>query len=453
LVENLINQLCLISEQERIQVSTADKWFKDYVTFRSDDIPPWQDSIIDNVWFDSVFAHIDSLKSVGLCTSNVYSILDLKRDKNIQFLKDEVAFIFGKFIHIECVNYLSCDRTGRVRRLSKKQRSHILELYQSYHLALVNHKQYTSKEINRLAFGYLMKKELPEFDYRAIIVDEVQDLSEIELCALKELSKIELPSIKELSRFEKGKLFLVGDGAQKIYTRGYSMKNIGINVVGRSFLLKKNYRNTKEIMKSAVLLMQSQGIGKYDEDPKIAQTIASFSSHSAEKPLLMIAATPNHEWNAIAREIRYLTKVLKISPHEICCLARMKWVRQGIKKKLRDMGFEAIDYRADGIVSNDCIKISSLHNSKGHEFRVIFIAGLFEGALPLSNIIEPENLEKEASLLYVAITRAKHLLYLSYPKIDQNGRILKPSRFLADMKDSLEILDLYFYRNNNHKRY
>ena len=52
-----------------------------------------------------------------------------------------------------------------------------------------------------------------------------------------------------------------------------------------------------------------------------------------------------------------------------------------------------------------------MHNSKGHEFKVVFIVGFFDGAIPLlDNTHDPENFESEAALLYVAMTRAKDLL-------------------------------------------
>ena len=432
LVNNLIHQLCLTSEQEKIQVTTVDKWCKDYVIFRFGQLPRWQDSEIEKIWLDAINIHLETLKKEKLCPIHALMSDALKRDRDILFLRDEVEFIFGKFIHTETLGYLSCDRTGRIRRLSRNQRTCILELYNTFHSKLLEKRQYISKELNRTAFDLLRKGEIPEFNYRAIIVDEVQDLSEIELRVMK-----------ALAGYREEKLFLVGDGAQKIYTRGYSMKNLGINVIGRSFVLKKNYRNTREIMKCATLLMETQGIGKYDEDPEISQTIASLSSHSSEKPLLMIAKSPKHEWDAITREIRYLINTVAISPHEVCCLARAQWERDGIRIALNRNGINTIDYKADGIGSNNCVKISSLHNSKGHEFRVVFILGLFEGAVPIFDAVEPESLEKEAALLYVAITRAKHLLYLSYPKEDTRGQKLKGSRFLDNMKDALEVLELY----------
>jgi len=335
-------------------------------------------------------------------------------------------------VHVDADQYLSCIRTGRVRRLPQNQRIAILKIYKTFSQGLIDAHQYTSKEVNRIAHTFLENREQPEFSYNAIIVDEVQDLSEIELRTLRKLAG------------ENGTmLFLVGDGAQRIYARGYSMKNIGINVVGRSFILKQNYRNTKEIIGSALALMENEDIGKYDDDPDASQVLAKKSGHTAEKPLLIIASDPIQEWNSIAKEIKYLTNRLNINLHEICCLARTKWERDGLKDTFQKLDLKAVEYRADGIIADDCIKITSLHNSKGHEFRVVFIAGLFEGAIPLhQNTHDPENLEKEAALLYVAMTRAKHLLYLSYPKKDQNNKELLASRFIDSIKETIDIINV-----------
>lgn len=156
----------------------------------------------------------------------------------------------------------------------------------------------------------------------------------------------------------------------------------------------------------------------------------------------MIASNPEIEAKQIAKEIKYLVNRAGLGLHEICCIARHKWEKASIKKALDAVDIPSIEYNADGITANDTIKISTLHNSKGHEFRAVFIAGLFDGAVPLNNAIESEDLEKEAALLYVAITRAKELLYLSYPKVDQNQKKLEPSRFIKCMLPGLEVIDL-----------
>jgi len=432
LVERLIGQLCSSRESERIKVMTIDKWCRDYLIFRRFSIPAWSNEQRDAIWRDCIRKYREDLVRANLLRSTFLSESDFKYDQDLQFLDEEIDFIMGKFVHQEKDRYLDCDRTGRVKRLTKEQRRTILEIYDCYISALTSNKQILPKEINRIALSYLCKAgEFPELDYADIIVDEVQDLSEIELLL-----------VKQLALLCRGNLYLVGDGAQKIYTRGYSMKNLGINVVGRSFVLRQNYRNTREIMHSASMLRSAQQIGRYDEDPEIAQTTATYSTFSGEKPVFIIAKNPQHESEIVAKEIKYLMKQMKLLPYEICCLARSDWERKGLLATLNKAGIKAIEYKAEGIGDTSAVKISTLHNSKGHEFKAVFICGFFDGAIPLQvGATEPEELEKEAALLYVAMTRAKQLLYLLCPKTDKFNKELKPSRFLADIASSIDVID------------
>ncbi|MCX7793248.1 MAG: ATP-dependent helicase [Thermodesulfovibrionales bacterium] len=80
------------------------------------------------------------------------------------------------------------------------------------------------------------------------------------------------------------------------------------------------------------------------------------------------------------------------------------------------------------------VRLLTIHMSKGLEFRVVFISGLEEGLIP----IEPENLEEERRLLYVAMTRAKEELYLLQArrrKLYGKTEIQKPSSFLSEIKE------------------
>ena len=59
------------------------------------------------------------------------------------------------------------------------------------------------------------------------------------------------------------------------------------------------------------------------------------------------------------------------------------------------------------------VKLMTVHTSKGMEFPVIFIAGLSEGIFPSRKVLMPEDMDEERRLMYVAMTRAKDLLYLT----------------------------------------
>jgi len=90
---------------------------------------------------------------------------------------------------------------------------------------------------------------------------------------------------------------------------------------------------------------------------------------------------------------------------------------------------------------SDTITLITLHQAKGLEFRVVFIAGLEEGLLPHSRSMgEQEQLEEERRLCYVGMTRAKERLYLyrAFKRtIFGNSQAREASRFLAPLDGAL----------------
>jgi superfamily I DNA/RNA helicase len=123
-------------------------------------------------------------------------------------------------------------------------------------------------------------------------------------------------------------------------------------------------------------------------------------------------------------------------------MARNEWMSEGMRRALEHSGIHAANFRVEANFLPDAVPVSTLHNSKGHEVRAVFLAGLFDGAVPLAYAQDEQELEQEAALLYVAMTRAKELLYLSYSRSDASGRQLRESRFLAPMHPHLDILEL-----------
>jgi DNA helicase-2/ATP-dependent DNA helicase PcrA len=96
---------------------------------------------------------------------------------------------------------------------------------------------------------------------------------------------------------------------------------------------------------------------------------------------------------------------------------------------------DALDEQAGAVT------LMTLHNAKGLEFPVIFIAGLEEGVFPhMRSLGDPEQLEEERRLCYVGLTRAQERLYLSLA-IARNlwgaTNYNTPSRFLREIPESL----------------
>lgn len=86
--------------------------------------------------------------------------------------------------------------------------------------------------------------------------------------------------------------------------------------------------------------------------------------------------------------------------------------------------------------------LSSVHQAKGLEWKVVFVLWLTEGMFPSARSVEtPEGLEEERRLFYVAVTRCKDELYLTYPEMRLNSgygdAFQRPSRFLSEIPEAL----------------
>ncbi len=88
------------------------------------------------------------------------------------------------------------------------------------------------------------------------------------------------------------------------------------------------------------------------------------------------------------------------------------------------------------------VTLMTLHNAKGLEFPVVFLAGLEEGLFPHSRSIAENDLEEERRLCYVGMTRARRRLYLSYSRRRRfygrdSDELNLPSRFLHEIPPEL----------------
>jgi len=77
--------------------------------------------------------------------------------------------------------------------------------------------------------------------------------------------------------------------------------------------------------------------------------------------------------------------------------------------------------------------LSTIHQAKGLEWKVVFVIGLADGMFPHAKTYDkPQELEEERRLFYVAATRAMDELYLTYPLFSQDN-ILRPSQFIKEL--------------------
>jgi DNA helicase-2/ATP-dependent DNA helicase PcrA len=98
----------------------------------------------------------------------------------------------------------------------------------------------------------------------------------------------------------------------------------------------------------------------------------------------------------------------------------------------------ALDQNAD----NEAVNLSSVHQAKGLEYHTVFVIWLTDGMFPSTRSLETrDTIEEERRLFYVAITRARDELYLTFPHMRLNAgygdMFQRPSRFLKEIPTKL----------------
>jgi superfamily I DNA/RNA helicase len=252
---------------------------------------------------------------------------------------------------------------------------------------------------------------LPTYD--AILIDEGQDF-EPEWLAL----------VSSLINEQTQSLLLVEDRAQSIYKRRRSyLQDTGLSFQGRSKVLSINYRNTAQIVKFAWDFYREHSMFKNKVvNRDLEGEIIAPQSTKRKGPEVGIIKAKSffEEMRIISRQISKLITEKKIPAHEILILYRVKRTHKYpiidlIKKSLSN---EKLDYF--WITENDKskrnfekedgkIKISTIDSSKGLDYQAVFIVNVDSMPFPLE-----EDEEREVSLLYIGMTRAKQFLCLSY---------------------------------------
>jgi DNA helicase-2/ATP-dependent DNA helicase PcrA len=95
-----------------------------------------------------------------------------------------------------------------------------------------------------------------------------------------------------------------------------------------------------------------------------------------------------------------------------------------------------------GEAASEKLTLSTLHQAKGLEWKVVFLIWLADGMFPSARSLEnPDSIEEERRLFYVGVTRCEDNLYLTYPELRLGGgygdNFQRPSRFLSELPESL----------------
>jgi len=295
-------------------------------------------------------------------------------------------------------------------------------------------------EQNSALLGGDLKNHLRthKFDlYDAILVDEAQDFH-----------PTWLESLLLMLNGKTNRLLLAEDPAQKIYSRKFTYKGVGINIVGKVRKLRKTYRSTKYIISLATKIITEKRnwddfFRSYVEEDSDEFVNTLFKDEKGLLPELIIEDDYMKIVDYIVEDIKKgVNSGLAYSDFGILYLEREK----EIELKLGEKEYKIIkrDYvspmeallTSNGIDSfwlsknreskqnydqfQNTVTISTIFSAKGLEFHTVYLVGL--ELFPW----EKKNKRENDSILYVAITRArKRLVMFSTQENEITKRIRK----------------------------
>jgi superfamily I DNA/RNA helicase len=333
-----------------------------------------------------------------------------KIEQSHEFLVGECEYVLGRFLPNDLNAYITCRRDGRgqMPRMEHSQRETLLNEVIYPHIQWLNKNNIWSW--NDLAVSMATNK--PKEKYDIIIVDECQDFSANQLRAIK--NHLE----------DNHCLTLVLDNAQRIYSRGFTWLETGINI-RKSWRLGKNYRNTVEIAKFAASIIEGIPL---DDDA----TLPDFSSAEASGilPIVIVGRFKNQ----LKYCIQHIKNNINLESESIAFL-HVKgggWF-ETIETELTNNDFPYIDLsrRQEWPTSSENIALSTLHSAKGLEFDHVIIIGLSAELTSHGDTDDDHRLITLRRLLAMGIGRAKKTVILGYKEGEESTLInyLNPETF------------------------
>jgi superfamily I DNA/RNA helicase len=332
-------------------------------------------------------------------------------------------------------DYKSYNRDSRAIRFHQTRREAVME-------KLLRWEAFQVKEgfLDEMAFTqagtflFENKASIPVgYRFRSILVDEYQDLSTFDIKLLTHLV-----SPKENS------LFFTGDTAQKVNAKQLSLKSaIGNDFTERRLL--KNYRNSKQILRMGMAMLEAETSLKQVKGEDIELLNPEFATRDTAKPFLTRTDDP-------LRAAWYFAKewVNGGNAPFTVCLVTVDPTRYPTKDLLQTVpeGLSAQALTGDYIETPQSCVIAELEQVKGFEFLLIVLIGAEKGRLPAEGIIPgdlsqtdmiregiatkgipQEERWRDLLRLYVGITRGRDEVRFLYKET--------PSPFLTAVPDEL----------------
>jgi len=298
--------------------------------------------------------------------------------------------------------YRDVPRLGRKTRLPEKARIVLWSIFEKAQHDLQSRGSLTYARLFTQLADKVAQSKHPAFEYA--VIDESQDVS--------------IPELRFLAALGSNRpnaLFFTGDIGQRIFESPFSWKSLGVDVRGRSFTLRINYRTSHQIRTQADRLL---GPELSDVDGITETRRGTTSTFNGPPPTILIAATEEEERKS-ARDWLAARSKEGVVPGEIGLFVRSAAQFPRARGALEQAGIPYTVLDEHLATNSATASLCSMHLAKGLEFRTVAVLACDDDVIPLKERIEAvgddSDLEEvytsERNLLYVACTRARdHLL-------------------------------------------
>ncbi|SRR6266487_48975 len=327
-----------------------------------------------------------------------------------KFFQEEIKYVIKGFGIKSLDEYKRVERYGRKTAFGPTYREVMWQVYEAYRRRFLQ-----SNTIDYLDMASrtleVLQTHPQHTRYDDAVVDEVQDLTLVDLGIVQQLvERFPYPPAS------MGSILLLADAAQTLYSRGFSWKKAGIAARGHTWVMRKNHRNTRQIVEAANHLLQHNTLlrmlGEYI-DPETIQ-------RQGPLPVLMRASSTYNQVELALERILDLISDQTVRPADIAILCPDEGMCIFCEQALQKAGLRTILHSNPKFdMLDECIKIMPISSAKGLEFPVVFLLGLTSGQLPSRQGTEYTDteearlhLEQQRALCYVGMTRAAEALYM-----------------------------------------
>ena len=327
------------------------------------------------------------------------------------YLRDEVKYVLkGRGVD-SLEEYQDMERTGRRISFTPAMREQTWELRGEWDRRLREAGTVDYPDVVRKSRD-LARRQEPI--YRAAIIDESQDLTLVGLQFIRALVS------GTDGQGRQDDLFIVGDGAQKIYPGGFTLAQAGVDVRGNSTVLRVNYRNTREIIDAAMACTGSEPVDDLGDEYARGDADIESVRRGTVKPCFVRASKWRDQINYVVKKIKELRESRDVGFGDIGIFAATNSKVDAVIDKFKHTELYAQFQKLKDIEGrpNDFIKVGTFDRAKGLEFKVVFLFGISEKSFPRPRETGETDAEYdewkalEISRLFVAMTRARDELFL-----------------------------------------